>query len=335
MIGNDDFNTLMAVGRAAGQSINWAASAVTAATSVLVSVTIAWLTFQLVKRREMAATLRLEVEKLELVKKPELAETLRTEIASHREMLRLEQEKDKDERIRVEVLRWANPILGTVEDLRGRLDNILYQQGYVVLDPNYRETPEWSISHAYFMHSTLYLFGAYFAYAQALRDSLSFELFRDQQDKQDLFEALALVGTALSIFPPPYRCSGGDRQVFHLEQRSMGDILLREDDRSRCISYTDFLDRLSEGTFSAIFLPLQKLLQGLEPAPNDCRWKRLDSVHKALAKVDAPVARSYIWPMGEYIMPSVFPICFPGITDIGDSDADRAECVLSNRVGSR
>lgn len=62
---------------------------VTALVCVAVSVTTPWLTFQLVKRREMAEGLRVEVEKLELVKKPGLAQTLRNEIERQREMLRL------------------------------------------------------------------------------------------------------------------------------------------------------------------------------------------------------------------------------------------------------
>src|SRR5262249_53286505 len=138
----------------------------------------------------------------------------------------------------------------------------------------------------YFMNSTLYLFGVYFAQTQALRESLSFELFRNQRDKNKLFEALASVGEALGNFPPPYHCSGDDRQVFHLEQRSMGDILLREADHSRCISYSDFLNKLHDDRFSMVFLPLRKLLEGVEPTPDGCRWKRLDNIHTALARVD-------------------------------------------------
>lgn len=165
-----------------------------------------------------------------------MAQALRDELVRQREALRLEGEKNKDERIREQVLQWANPILGAVEDLGRRLDNILRRQGYVALDPDYQEISEWSISHDYFIHSTLYMFGVYFAYAQALRESLSFELFRHQRDKEDLFEALASVSATLSSYPPPTRCSGGDRQVFHLEQRSMGDVLLRQDDRTTAIA---------------------------------------------------------------------------------------------------
>lgn len=90
---------LLGVSQPPGASINWLDLMVTALVCVAVSVTTPWLTFQLVKRREMAEGLRVEVEKLELVKKPGLAQTLRNEIERQRETLRLELEKVRYERI--------------------------------------------------------------------------------------------------------------------------------------------------------------------------------------------------------------------------------------------
>lgn len=290
---------LLAANQSTGSPTNWSALVVTAVVSIVVSVGSAWLIFQLVKKREMAEGLRLEIEKLELVKKPELAQTLINEIEGQREKLRLEQEKDRTERIRTEILRWANPILGAVQDLRGRLDNILRQEGYFALNPEYRETLQWSISYDYFIQSALYLFSIYFAYAEALREELSFELFRDQEEKRELFSALASVGKALGDFPPPYPCTGGDRQVFHLEQRSIGTVVLREDDRTRCISYPDFQDKLSnDKKFNLNFSPLRKLLDGVEPDSGNCRWKRLEAVDAALAQVNV-VCRKILQPRDE------------------------------------
>lgn len=283
---------ILTVKASAGSSISWLGVAVAAVVSVVVSVTTAWLTFELVKRREMAEGLRLEVKKLDLITKPQLAETLRNEIERQRETIRLEQEKEKDERIRQEVIRWANPILGAVKDLHGRLDNILRQGGYLALRPEYKESSQWSISYDYFIRSTLYLFGAYFAYTEALVDELNFELFRDQEEKENLFQALASVGRALGSFPPAYRCSGMDRQVFHLEQSSMGSALLRrDDDRVRCISYPDFLEKLDNEKTSLIFSPMRKLLENLEPNSDNCRWKRIEATDGALAEVDAVCQR--------------------------------------------
>lgn len=289
---------LLAANQSTGSPTNWSALVVTAVVSIVVSVGSAWLIFQLVKRREMAEGLRIEIEKLELVKKPELAQALLNEIEGQREKLRLEREKDRNERIRTEILRWANPILGAVEDLRGRLDNVLRRMGYFALNPEYKETLQWSISYDYFIQSTLYLFSVYFAYAEALREQLSFELFRDQEEKRELFSALASVGAALGDFPPPYSCTGGDRQVFHLEQRSIGSVVLREDDRTRCISYPDFRGKLSNEEFGLTFSPLRKLVEGIEPSTGDCRWKRLEAVDAALAQVNE-VCRKILQPRDE------------------------------------
>lgn len=54
----------------------------------------------------------------------------------------------------------------------------------------------------------------------------------------------------------PYRYSGVDRQVFHLEQRSIGSLLLWESDRTRCISCPDFQNRHGNEQFRLAFSPL-------------------------------------------------------------------------------
>lgn len=56
-----------------------------------------------------------------------------------------------DDRIRAEVLAWANPVLAAVRQLERRLDNILLKDGFVGLDPNFAQPdPNWSLKHDYF-----------------------------------------------------------------------------------------------------------------------------------------------------------------------------------------
>ncbi|MET8159214.1 hypothetical protein ABZT47_22830 [Sphaerisporangium sp. NPDC005289] len=233
---------------------NWAMIGVTALASIVVSVITAWLVFVLVTKRQMIAA----------------------------DQMRRKQEKS--DRIREEVHRWSNPILGSVRDLRGRLDNILRSGGHVALASEYQPPRNWSISHDYFIRSSLYMFGVYFAYAGAMRDSLSFELFETQQEKEQLLNGLKNVGSALSEFPAPDGCSGKDVQVFHLEQRAMGALLLLEDGR-RCISYPEFIDKLEEPRFARAFQPLRDLLVGARPQ-SDCRWRRLERVNVTLVELD-------------------------------------------------
>ncbi|HYT84179.1 MAG TPA: hypothetical protein VEK86_12030 [Gemmatimonadales bacterium] len=66
------------------------------------------------------------------------------------------------ERIREEVLRWANPIRNSVLGLESRLDNILRRNLHLALSPRMAGVdrpvhPDWAISHEYVMSSTLFL----------------------------------------------------------------------------------------------------------------------------------------------------------------------------------
>jgi hypothetical protein len=246
-----------AISNSADSSIAWQAIVVTGVVSVVVSFITAWLTFEFVKKRELAENLRLETT------------------------------KERDDRIREEVIRWANPILGSVRDIRRRIDNILRHQGYPVLHPEYTQSGQFSISYDYFMNSSLYYFGEYFSYALALRSSLSFELFRSQDEKDKLLKALDSVESAFGAYPPHYSCSGEDRQVFTLQQRSMGSALLSDKDGNQCISYPKFCEALEDDSYAVIFSPLKDFLERLTPSPSDCRWMRLEAVYAALTEVDA------------------------------------------------
>src|SRR5215813_8829614 len=53
-----------------------------------------------------------------------------------------------DERIRSEIIAWANPIRDAAESLHNRLDNILARQGYKALGKGYTDA-DWSISYEY------------------------------------------------------------------------------------------------------------------------------------------------------------------------------------------
>jgi hypothetical protein len=197
-------------------------------------------------------------------------------------------EKSLEERIRREIIHWANPILGAVKDLEGRLRNILERDGYLALSEEYKEqvNPNWSISYAYFMRSTLYLFGQYFAWVRMLQEELNFELFQSHQQKDEIFNALEKVNRSLGSFPPKnYECSGKDTQVFRLQQRAIGELLIiREGDHRRCLSYPEFFQKLSDHQFNQHLEPLRSLLKDLNPK-DDCRWKRLEATRRTLTEL--------------------------------------------------
>ena len=70
--------------------------------------------------------------------------------------------EQRKERIREEILRWANPILAAVKNLESRLSNILNKGLYRALDPDLdAERPvnqDWAIGYEYALESSLFLF---------------------------------------------------------------------------------------------------------------------------------------------------------------------------------
>lgn len=241
----------------AGNNLVWLL--ITTFVAIFSGFVSSWLTYRFVKRREML------------------------------DALDLEEQSEKQERIRQEIIRWANPILATVKGLEGRLRNILDQAGYLALSENYDShvNPNWSISYDYFMSSTLYLFGQYFAWTLMLQEELSFELFESQKEKDEFFKAIRQIAESLSSFPPKFRCSDKDTQVFALQQRAIGELFLEDGGKSRrCISYPEFLERLANGRFMQHLNPLQTLLADVSP-DNECRWKRLESTRQALLDLEA------------------------------------------------
>jgi len=230
------------------------------AVSLVSGFASSWLTYRFVKRQEL-----IHIQKLE-------------------------SEKQKRERIRREIIRWANPVLSSVQSLQSQLRNILERDGYLAMRKDYKEqiNSNWSISYDYFMNSLPFLFGQYFAWTQILRDELNFELFETQNEKDIFFQSIHRVSRALSSFPPSHHllCQGKDTQVFALQQRAMGELLiLREEDNKRCMSYPDFVENIKTEKFQQHFLPLIVLLDGVNP-DEDCRWKRLEDTTVALKNLE-------------------------------------------------
>ena len=195
----------------------------------------------------------------------------------------------RNERIRQELIRWSNPISGSVDALRYRLENILDDGGYLALssDWNNGEDSNWSITHEYLMSSTEYLFCQYYCYVELLREKLSFELFYNHREKDRFFEKTRAVGRALSDFPHEELelrefPKSGDMQVFNLQQRLLGEIVMvRDGDMDRCMRYSEFLIGRQELNSRGAFDPLVAFLKDLNPT-NKHRWCRLVLMKSAL-----------------------------------------------------
>jgi len=189
-----------------------------------------------------------------------------------------------DERIRAEVLVWANPILGSILDLKNRIGNILFNDGHMALDKSCEQqvNPDWSITYQYFMPSTLYLFAQYFCWIELFKSQMSFELFRSHQEKDQLIKMIAEVGRCLSSFSPGRETDSTDRQIFKLQQRRIGELLIVKDSDGRtCMTYSEFINRMNEEDLNDALQPLVAVLQDLQPGSNP-RAQRLTDMHVAL-----------------------------------------------------
>lgn len=201
------------------------------------------------------------------------------EVAEHE--VELGQQTRAQDRLREEVLRWANPVLDAVEGLESRLDNILTKGLYQALHKdrkNRRVKPDWAVSYDYVFPTTLFLFANYFAWIRLLQERLSYELFESEQVEKRFFDALWAVSKTLSDWPRSGVHGGGrDAQVFVLQQRAIGEaVILRDTESPRPMTVPEFVSAYgnkNEPTFNAILEPLRELVEDLERGTK--RWARL------------------------------------------------------------
>ncbi|BAY09173.1 hypothetical protein [Calothrix sp. NIES-2098] len=219
-------------------------------------------------------------------------ETLKKEYVKEIEEYRqnIAKQLSTEERIKNEIIRWSNPILGSVQDLEQRLKNILEDQGFLTLSKNtqsnstYQLDPNWSITYDYFMPSTLYLFAQYFCWVRLLLEELNFEMFKSQKEKNELFNLIFEFAQSLSKFPSGYSGTGEDRQVFSLQQRGIGELLIISNEKGiGCMQYSHFVEKYEQEPFSLMLLPLRALLEDVQP--NERRWQRLKAAKQAITKL--------------------------------------------------
>jgi hypothetical protein len=202
----------------------------------------------------------------------------------------------RDDRIRAEVVKWANPILTAVEELQRRLKNILQHEGYLLLSKGSPQAVSgWSAQYDYFLPSTIYLFCQYFCWVRLLEEKLSFEMFEKQDVKDVFFNHVRTAGDKLSRFPleemKDLQGGSDDRQVFALQQRVLGEIVaISQDGDPRCMRYAEFLDKYEDVTFGKRLTPMIKFIDGISP-DHHWRWKRLDLLSVELDKFDAECRR--------------------------------------------
>lgn len=211
------------------------------------AVVSSWATYRFVNRREMVETRILEAD------------------------------AERQERVRTELIKWSNDVNVAVDDLYGRLGAILNQNGWVALNPAFVRSPTavWSVTHEYYMNSTLFLFGQFFGWIQLLREDVNYEIFRNARENSDFISALLGVSKSLGDYPLTY-CMGHDAQVFRLQQRAIADLFIVSGDGTpRMLRYHEFISKKDEADFAPHLDPLRELLVGISPE-GDCRWPRIE-----------------------------------------------------------
>jgi hypothetical protein len=288
-------------------AIDWGALLQTLTSTAIVVAALGYVSKSLLdhllslKSERMMAEVKAELESRAAQELEELRQKHARDLAEARQQAERKHEEFKaalgvqlsqKERIREQILRWANPILGSVTTLESRLGNILDHGGHLALSPpdaqggKAQTLDDWSISYDYFMPSTLFLFAQYFCWVRRLEEELSFELFASQEEKDGFFAAIGAVNRALGSFPPRYPGTGKDLQLFALQQRGIGEALMLRDNGSvRCMGYYDLVQKLGEPALGAQMAPLKRWLEGLQPGER--RWHRLEAVRTALVNLKA------------------------------------------------
>jgi hypothetical protein len=223
------------------------------------------------------------------VRQPELKQALTDAVSLEKGKRQL----DREAAIRTKVVLWSYPILEAAKDLNHRLQNICEHDGYLPLatDWDTRRPKGWSATHAYFMNSSIYLFGRYFAQVELLRWNLGLDMYPRQSDKDELFGKVKQVASALARWPAEYtkKCVGEDRQLFILDQQALGQAFF-DAAASRPITYAEFLNKADE--LARYTGPLRAVLEDLSPVPEDnCRWNRMLSLRDPLAELEMECER--------------------------------------------
>lgn len=216
---------------------------------------------------------------------------LESELASRRfdhEQV-VKRDAGRRERVREVVDRWGDEAFDAVKSLRRRLDNILEQGAMVALaqDCEQHIAPSWSMTHAYFMQSTLYLFGRLCFMDRVLRLEIGEEAFGARDGKDEVVSQLDRMSRELAS--NRLHTGEGDRQVFRLQQQAIGEAMrdLSVGGDPRCMSYVAFVQQLEEpsSVLSKVLEPLRLLLCDLDA--DSPRAARLRGYSAALSTVQA------------------------------------------------
>lgn len=180
---------------------------------------------------------------------------------------KLKQQYDKYDRQRVELKKWTNPILASINGLAGRLNHIDTQKGYKSLGSRHPQ-------YEYYYPSTLYYFTQYLCWIQILKEEINYEIFSEKEKEQAFFTAIRNMNLIL-------RNTNSPAPIFSLQQRHIAEIMMVESNgRRTCMSYNDFTNKLQDDKkFKDILKPLIDLVETMK-GPDKYTAKILEAAVK-------------------------------------------------------
>ncbi|MEO5332373.1 MAG: hypothetical protein H7839_10150 [Magnetococcus sp. YQC-5] len=201
-------------------------------------------------------------------------------------------ERIKDRRSSLKLFyRCSAPIIHSSYLLIRRLQNIIDEKNHIALSESWQPKPHWPMTNEYFVESTIYLFGLYFAALEKF-EADSMHLLSEGKNYKALFELIkntrrALYDVSLNtdrIF---------DFQVYLMEQKAIGDLFLSDKNDFKVISYSEFmLSMKNEEHFIRVMSPIKKLIINISNGDNDFRMIRLSKFREELKGLHNFLAKS-------------------------------------------
>lgn len=195
---------------------------------------------------------------------------------------RLDEERKRQEEAEKLAARYAKPLLQAAYELEGRLESILHEErfGRLWLWPNWQPGPEHGpmapVTFDYYLKSTLYLIGQFFAWIDIMKKE---EIFLPLSDRAVNQEFQTLLENCVKAFSDSRIAAGA--AIFRQQQRAIGEQMSEEAGKEktlRCISYSTFVETYEQNErFRRWFEPVESLILQIEHE-GDPRMKRLHAI---------------------------------------------------------
>jgi len=167
-------------------------------------------------------------------------------------------------------------VMESCYQLYRRLQNTLCEGNYKLLAQSRKPEPHWPATHEDFMESTQYFFGAFFACLERYNSEVLFLPYGRHKANKEFRKLVREAQRKLydvSLNTHKLR----DHQVYLLEQKAMGEVLLLGGGSVPIMGFLEFRNRLrKEPEFREAFLPVWELMVDLEPGNQNFRFARLE-----------------------------------------------------------